>query len=68
VFCFSSVQCVRVQYEVRTEVEPTVSTLQVTWRGLHVIASADRVQGGDVPFMIYDTDNLDKGWFLFRAL
>jgi hypothetical protein len=28
-----------------------------------VTALADEVQGGDVPFMIYDTDNLDKGWF-----
>jgi hypothetical protein len=28
-----------------------------------VIALADEVQGGDVSFMIYDTDNLDKGWF-----
>jgi hypothetical protein len=28
-----------------------------------MIALADSVQSGDVSFMIYDTDNLDKEWF-----
>jgi hypothetical protein len=40
-----------------------VRSLQVTCRSLHVIALADGVQSGDVSFMIYDMDNLDKGWF-----
>jgi hypothetical protein len=45
-----------------------VCSLHVTCRGLHVIALADGVQSGDMSFMIYDRDNLDKGWFLFGAL
>lgn len=40
-----------------------LGSLQVTFPGFHMIALADGVQSGDMSFMIYDSRNLDKGWF-----
>lgn len=40
-----------------------VGSLHVPCPGLHMIALADGVPSGDMSFMIYDSRNLDKGWF-----